>query len=131
MHSFCPLLLGQRGSAGETKAEGEQRGFGVVGRSTGGHWALGSLAGRLPVAGRPQNDTQREDRVCRPPPRARPSRALGRGWSKVKPHTGATTGLGRAHGLDPQPLQGIMQRGKSEIRLVLDKKPRDRANGGR
>lgn len=67
MHSFCPLLLGQRGSAGETKAEGEQRGFGVVGRSTGGHWALGSLAGRLPVAGRPQNDTQREDRVCRPP----------------------------------------------------------------
>lgn len=64
-------------------------------------------------------------------PRAWPSRALGRGWSKMKPHTGATTGLGRVHGLDPQPLQGIMQRSKSEIRLVLDKKPRDGADSGR
>lgn len=49
----------------------------------------------------------------------------------MKPHTGATTGLGRVHGLDPQPLQGIMQRSKSEIRLVLDKKPRDGADSGR
>lgn len=89
MYSFCLLLLGQHGSAGETKAEGEQRGFGVVGRSTDGRWALGSLAGRLPVAGRSQNDTQREDRVCRPPHPGPAKQSLGqRVVQNEAPHWG-------------------------------------------